>query len=273
MNIGDADIREAGMGVDNSDGNSWVLVTGAASGIGCDLAQSLLEKGERVIALDRDEGKLNKVYNGSPASLVCRCLDVCDVDVAAKAVELIREEVGMIKGLVNCAGIYPVTAFLDIPVEEWDQVLNTNLRGPFIMSQSVARLMVADEIQGSIVNVTSTSATFCRPGVGHYGASKAGLTQLTRDMALELAPYRIRVNAVAPGVIGTETVLDAAKIQGADEHAAKLASIPTGRIGEVHEITALIEFLLSGQASYCTGSVLLADGGLTLGIPRYQEAK
>jgi len=273
MNIGDADIREAGMGVDNSDGNSWVLVTGAASGIGCDLAQSLLEKGERVIALDRDEGKLNKVYNGSPASLVCRCLDVCDVDVAAKAVELIREEVGMIKGLVNCAGIYPVTAFLDIPVEEWDQVLNTNLRGPFIMSQSVARLMVADEIQGSIVNVTSTSATFCRPGVGHYGASKAGLTQLTRDMALELAPYRIRVNAVAPGVIGTETVLDAAKIQGADEHAAKLASIPTGRIGEVHEITALIEFLLSSQASYCTGSVLLADGGLTLGIPRYQEAK
>jgi NAD(P)-dependent dehydrogenase (short-subunit alcohol dehydrogenase family) len=92
-------------------------------------------------------------------------------------------------------------------------------------------------------------------------------------MALELAPYRIRVNAVAPGVIGTETVLDAANVQGADEHAAKLASIPTGRIGEVHEITALIEFLLSSQASYCTGSVLLADGGLTLGIPRYQEAK
>ena len=162
------------MGIDNSDGNNWVLVTGAASGIGCDLAQSLVEKGERVIALDRDEGKLNKVYNDSSASLVCRCLDVCDVDVAAKTVEMIREEIGMIKGLVNCAGIYPVTAFLDIAVEEWDQVLNTNLRGSFIMSQSVARLMVADEIPGSIVNVTSTSATFCRPGVAHYAPSKAG---------------------------------------------------------------------------------------------------
>ena len=260
------------MGIDNSDDNNWVLVTGAASGIGCELAQSLVEKGERVIALDRDDGKLKKVYNDSSASLVCRCLDVCDVDVAAKTVEMIREEIGMIKGLVNCAGIYPVTAFLDIAVEEWDQVLNTNLRGSFIMAQSVARLMVADEIPGSIVNVTSTSATFSRPGVAHYGPSKAGLTQLTRDMALELAPYGIRVNAVAPGVIGTETVLDAAKVQGAAEHAAKLTSIPTGRIGEVHEITALIEFLLSSQASYCTGSVLLADGGLTLGIPRYQAA-
>jgi NAD(P)-dependent dehydrogenase (short-subunit alcohol dehydrogenase family) len=88
-------------------------------------------------------------------------------------------------------------------------------------------------------------------------------------MALELAEFGIRVNAVAPGVIGTEKVLTSAKMQGAKEHAAKLASIPIGRIGEVSEITALIEFLLSDQASYCTGSVLLADGGLTLGIPRY----
>ncbi len=258
------------MGVNHSDSGAWVLVTGAASGIGCDLTTSLLDKGERVVALDYDEEKLTKVYTNHKTSLVCRCLDVCDVDGIARSIEMIRGEVGTIKGLVNCAGIYPVTAFLDITVEEWDQVLNTNLRGAFVLSQAVAQLMVADKVKGSIVNVTSTSATFCRPGVAHYGSSKAGLTQLTRDMALELAPYGIRVNAVAPGVIGTETVVNVAKLQGTEEHAAKLASIPTGRIGEVHEITALIEFLLSNQASYCTGSILLADGGLTLGIPRYQ---
>ena len=261
------------MSVKNSDSHSWVLVTGAASGIGCDLAQSLSRKGEKVIALDRDKNKLSKLRSNFSASVVYRCVDVCDADAVATSVGLMRDELGPIKGLVNCAGIYPVTEFLELGVEEWDQVLNTNLRGPFIISQSVARLMVADEIEGSIVNVTSTSATFCRPGVAHYGSSKAGLTQLTRDMALELAPYSIRVNAVAPGVIGTEKVLDVSKAQGADEHAAKLASIPTGRIGEVREITALIEFLLSSQSSYCTGSVLLADGGLTLGIPRYNVAK
>ena len=260
------------MGVDHSDSSTWVLVTGAASGIGRGLTTSLLEKGEKVVALDNNEDKLANVYTGHEMSLVCHCLDVCDTDGIAQLIEKIRGEVGMIKGLVNCAGIYPVTSFLDIAVEEWDQVLNTNLRGDFVLSQAVSRLMVADKVKGSIVNVTSTAATFCRPGVAHYGSSKAGLTQLTRDMALELAPYGIRVNAVAPGVIGTETVVNVAKLQGADEHAAKLASIPTGRIGEVHEITALIEFLLSSQASYCTGSVLLADGGLTLGIPRYQTS-
>ena len=258
------------MGVDHPDSSTWVLVTGAASGIGRGLTTSLLEKGEKVVALDSNEDKLANVYTDHETSLVCHCLDVCDADGIAQLIGKIRGEVGMIKGLVNCAGIYPVTSFLDIAVEEWDQVLNTNLRGAFVLSHAVARLLVADEVKGSIVNVTSTSATFCRPGVAHYGSSKAGLTQLTRDMALELAPYGIRVNAVAPGVIGTETVVNVAKLQGADEHSAKLASIPTGRIGEVHEITALIEFLLSSQASYCTGSVLLADGGLTLGIPRYQ---
>jgi NAD(P)-dependent dehydrogenase (short-subunit alcohol dehydrogenase family) len=255
--------------MDNLTNRDWIIVTGAGSGIGFDVAQSLCEKGEGVIAFDCDNEKLNEAFRGSVGSVVYRCLDVRDAGVVSTSIDSLRGEVGAIKGLVNCAGVYPVTPFLDITVGEWDEVLNTNLRGAFIVSQAVARSMIAERIQGSIVNVTSTAATFCRPGVSHYGSSKAGLTQLTRDMALELAEFGIRVNAVAPGVIGTEKVLTAAKMQGAKEHAAKLASIPIGRIGKVSEITALIEFLLSDQASYCTGSVLLADGGLTLGIPRY----
>jgi 3-oxoacyl-[acyl-carrier protein] reductase len=253
----------------NSNNCDWMIVTGAASGIGFGVVQSLLEKGHSVVALDHDDEKLDQVFDSPSASVVCRCVDVRNADDVASAIALLQSEIGPIKGLVNCAGVYPVTPFLDITVEEWDDVLNTNLRGAFIVSQAVGRIMVADRIQGSIVNVTSTSATFCRPGVAHYGTSKAGLTQLTRDMALELAEFGIRVNAVAPGVIGTEKVLALANARGVEEHAAKLASIPTGRIGEVTEITSLIVFLLSDQASYCTGSVLLADGGLTLGIPRY----
>lgn len=257
------------MSANNPNNCDWVIVTGAASGIGFGVVQSLLEEGHSVVALDHDDERLDLVFDSANASVACRCVDVRNADDVASAIALLPSEVGSIKGLVNCAGVYPVTPFLDITVEEWDDVLNTNLRGAFIVSQAVGRIMVAGRIKGSIVNVTSTSATFCRPGVAHYGTSKAGLTQLTRDMALELAEFGIRVNAVAPGVIGTEKVLAFANARGAQEHAAKLASIPVGRIGGVAEITSLIVFLLSEQASYCTGSVLLADGGLTLGIPRY----
>jgi len=260
---------ESYMSANNPNNCDWVIVTGAASGIGFGVVQSLLEEGHSVVALDHDDERLDLVFDSANASVACRCVDVRNADDVASAIALLPSEVGSIKGLVNCAGVYPVTPFLDITVEEWDDVLNTNLRGAFIVSQAVGRIMVAGGIKGSIVNVTSTSATFCRPGVAHYGTSKAGLTQLTRDMALELAEFGIRVNAVAPGVIGTEKVLAFANARGAQEHAAKLASIPVGRIGGVAEITSLIVFLLSEQASYCTGSVLLADGGLTLGIPRY----
>ena len=255
--------------MDDLTNRDWIIVTGAGSGIGFDVAQSLCEKGNGVVAFDFDKEKLKKAFSGRAESLIYRCLDVRDAGRVSASIDSLRNELGPIKGLVNCAGVYPVTPFLDITVGEWDEVLNTNLRGAFIVSQVVARSMVAEQVQGSIVNVTSTSATFCRPGVAHYGTSKAGLTQLTRDMALELAEFGIRVNAVAPGVIGTEKVLAFANARGAQEHAAKLASIPVGRIGGVAEITSLIVFLLSEQASYCTGSVLLADGGLTLGIPRY----
>ena len=172
------------MGIDNSDGNNWVLVTGAASGIGCDLAQSLVEKGERVIALDRDEGKLNKVYNDSSASLVCRCLDVCDVDVAAKTVEMIREEIGMIKGLVNCAGIYPVTAFLDIAVEEWDQVMAVNAKGVFLGTKHVLGEM-RKAGGGSIINISSTLGLVGSYRSAAYTASKGAVRLLTKSTAIQ----------------------------------------------------------------------------------------
>jgi len=249
--------------------SGWIVVTGAASGIGFATASALLEAGNKVIALDCDAEKLNAVFGHLKVSVKTEEIDVTDAARTRHILSNLRTRTGPFCGLVNAAGIYPVTPFISLELDEWDQVLNTNLRGAFIVSQSVAQNMIHDEVSGVIINVTSTSATFCRPGVAHYGASKAGLTQLTRDMALELAEYGIRVNAVAPGVVGTETVLASAKSGGANEHTAKLAAIPMGRIGDVEEIANLICFLLSEQCSYSTGSTFLADGGLTLGIPRY----
>lgn len=242
------------------------LVTGAASGIGRAVLEELVARGVRVAALDRDATGLATLDGNAVHGMV---VDLLDADAAGKAVMDAWNSLGQIEGVVNCAGIYPVTPLLDMDVAEWDQVLHLNLRAPFVVGREAARLMVDASLAGRIVNISSTAASFCRPGIAHYGASKAGLNQLTRDMAIELAPHGIRVNAVAPGVVGTETVLRGAAGGGKTEHEAKLARIPLGRIAGTDDIVPLVMMLLSQDSAYCTGSILLADGGLTLGLNSY----
>ncbi|MCG8693536.1 MAG: SDR family oxidoreductase [Minwuiales bacterium] len=229
-----------------------ILVTGAASGIGREIAAALTDRGANVLASDRTDTDLRVPEQ---------------IDALATTA---FDRFGKLDGLVNCAGIYPVTPFLDMSVEEWDAVLETNLRAPFLLTQAVARRMVEAGTGGSIVNISSTASTLARPGVAHYGASKAGLNQLTRVLAVELAPHDIRVNAVLPGVIGTERVLDAmADPAVRQENDAKLARIPLGRLGEPRELIPLTLFLLSADSSYCTGGLYTVDGGFTLGMPGY----
>lgn len=194
--------------------------------------------------------------------------DVTQPADVERMVERARRDAGPLGGLVNCAGIYPNTPFLDMSVQEWDAVLAVNLRAPFLMTQAVARRMIADGSGGSIVNVSSTASRLARPGIAHYGASKAGLNQLTAVTAVELAPHGIRVNAVLPGVVATERVhANAASAAGRVEHETKLARIPLGRLAEPAEVVSLILFLLSAEAAYCTGALFTVDGGFTLGIP------
>jgi NAD(P)-dependent dehydrogenase (short-subunit alcohol dehydrogenase family) len=242
------------------------LVTGAAAGIGRAVVDDLLERGTRVAALDVDAAALAPL---EARGVEVFAVDLLDATAAEQAVDAAWAALGCIEGVVNSAGIYPVTPLLEMAVAEWDRVIHLNLRAPFVVGRAAARHMVAAGIAGRIVNISSTAAGFSRPGVAHYGASKAGLNQLTRNMAVELARHGIRVNAVAPGVVGTQTVLDKASSAGEAEHAAKLARIPLGRIAEVADIVPLVRMLLSAETAYCTGSVFLADGGLTLGMSGY----
>jgi NAD(P)-dependent dehydrogenase (short-subunit alcohol dehydrogenase family) len=249
-----------------------VLVTGAASGIGRALSEELGRRGTPVVLCDVDASGLESTRRKIDGAAWTLTADVTNrEDVERMAVEA-RRLAGPIGGLVNCAGIYPVTPLLDLSVDEWDRVMAVNLRGPFLITQAVARGMIAAGGGGSIVNISSTSSRLARPGIAHYGASKAGLNQLTAVAAVELAPHGIRVNAILPGVIGTERV-QATAVESDDaraEHAAKLARIPLARVGEPAEVVGVALFLLSPESSYCTGALFTADGGFTLGIPHYR---
>lgn len=246
-----------------------VIVTGAASGIGQAIARHLADQGMTVAGIDIDGGRLASMRDDLGDRFQGFAGDLCDTDAPERLVAAAWDACGPISGLVNAAGIYPVTPLFDMPVAEWDAVLNLNLRAPFLMVQALGRRMAEAGVAGSVVNIGSSASTLARPGIGHYGASKAGLSQLTRNLAVELAPHGIRVNAVAPGLIGTERVMEHARGAGGEEHAAKVARIPLGRAGRPEELVDLVDYLLSDRASYVTGSILFVDGGLTLGIPSY----
>ena len=161
--------------------------------------------------------------------------------------------------LLNNAGIILPGSILDATVEDFDRVLAVNLRGPFLMSRLVARQMVARGTKGSIINMSSTNAVVTIPDQLPYAASKGGITQMTRAMAVALAPHDIRVNAIGPGTIMTDML----KVVIADDEARRtiLSRTPQGRIGDPSEVASVAVFLASDYASYVTGDTIYPDGG------------
>lgn len=241
------------------------IVTGAARGIGRATAERLLAEGMRVVLADTDGAAGAQAAHELGARGEARFV-ACDVSDAAQVTALVdaaAEAFGGIDVLVNNAGIIHKAGFLDLTEQDFDRVLSVNLKGAFLLSQAVARHMVerveAGGRPGAIVNMSSINAVMTTPDQLAYASSKGGLSQMTRAMALALAPHGIRVNAVGPGSIATDMLASAMTDDGVRR--AMLSRTPLGRIGDPAEIAAVVAFLASDEASYVTGQTIYADGG------------
>ena len=241
------------------------IVTASDSGIGQESAKSLAEDGFDVgITYHTDEAGAQETLAAVEAvgrRGEIRHLDLTDLLDAADVIDELADALGGVDVLVNNAGIGdPTGEFLGLSYEEWRQVIDTNLSGAFLCAQRAARRMVERGNGGRIVNITSVHEHIPRTGASAYCASKGGLGLLTKVMAMELAPYGITVNAVAPGEISTPMT----GAEDTDPRAIERPNLPLGRPGHAREIAAFVAFLASEKASYATGSSFVVDGGLML---------
>ena len=237
-----------------------VLVTGAAQGLGRGIAQAFASKGDFAIVADRDAAGAERT--AAELSGQALPLDISDAAAVSAAIAAVLAEHGRIDVLVNNAGVVGGGGLLaDLDVAVLDAALAVNVRGTFLMTQAVARPMMAAR-SGVIVNVSSIGARQPTPGMGHYEATKAAVDAITRTTAIELAPYGIRANAVAPGPVITP--LTAGLAENPEARAAWERRIPLGTIAEVAQIAPAAVFLASPEASHITGVSLALDGGQLL---------
>lgn len=237
-----------------------VLITGGASGIGAATAARFVSEGARIVVLDRDENGLLKLSGEIPDLAGTICADVSDHAQVAAAFTELENILGGLDVLINNAGISIRHNFLDITPEEWNKVIGINLNGVFYVAQQAARIMVANK-SGVILNMGSTNGLVGYKFYADYNASKAGVVELTKSLALELAPH-VRVNAVCPGYI--RTPMQEAEYT-AEMFAELDAKLPLKRHGTPEEVAALFAFLASDEAAYLTGQVYIIDGGEVAG--------
>ena len=244
--------------------NRKALVTGGGRGIGRSISLRLAREGcSVVINYVKNRQKAEETAkeikkSGHPVHVVRA--DVAKTGDAKRLIENAYEKLGGLDLLVNNAAVSFFQAWDEISEETWDRTIDTNLKGAFFCSKYAAEKMIASGNGGSIVNISSTNGRVAEADVLHYNASKGGLEMLTKSLAIELAPYGIRVNAVSPGLIETEHAMAFLKDPAFREH--YFHHIPLGRFGSPDECTGAVVFFASEDSSYITGQSLVIDGGL-----------
>lgn len=243
--------------------NRVAIVTGSRRGIGRAIALALAGEGASVVVSDVSQDDCEKVV-GEIKAMGRRGLAIkCDVTSSAQVEEMVKRTVavfGRLDILVNNAGIVTYKPFLELSEEDWDKVLNVNLKGQFLCAQAAAREMAKGR-WGRIINISSIASGGCGiafPQVAHYTVSKGGVMALTKALALELAPIGINVNAICPGVIDTDMTKG---IRESGQLEQLLSRIPKGRIGQPEDIASIAVFLASKEADYITGAAIVIDGG------------
>lgn len=233
------------------------LITGAAQGIGFASAQRLAEEGATVVGIDLQGSVVDDMRALGGMGVIADIGSQADIQ---SMFDMAIQKYGRVDVLVNNAGVTSPANFLDYPLEAFERVLRINLVSAFSASQRFARELVARKASGAIVNMSSINGQVALPNQTAYVTSKGGLNQLTKVMAISLAQYNIRANAIGPGTIVTE--MSKARVLATEESRRRILSrTPLGRAGEVSEIASVVAFLASDDASYMTGQIVYVEGG------------
>lgn len=235
------------------------LVTGSTRGIGRDIAQTLAQCGAKVAVTGRELARAEEAASALGAGARGFAADMADSEAVARLVADVEARIGPVDILVNNAGLTRDNIVVRLKDDDWDAVMNANLRGAFVATRAASRGMMKRR-WGRIINISSVVGLMGNKGQANYAASKAGLIALTKSVAKELGSRNVLVNAIAPGFIETEMT----ESMSAEARSGLTAMIPLERLGKPRDVSAMVAFLASEEASYITGQVFVIDGGMVM---------